>query len=360
MSELQIWLLVLGVLVIAAVIAYNRYQEVRFRRRAEAAFAAEQTDALMERAPAPERIEPQFQSDAGEEPADAESRREPRGVEVVPGPQTAPQVDRISYSAELHAGDGAIPPSALQAFLGALDSAARRVRLEGRNDTDAAWSMLDPGKPAAVRHVRVSLQLADRRGPLTTADMALFQSALARCAASIPANADIPEAEPFLARARELDAFCADVDVAVGINIVAPPGRPFTGTRLRSVCEATGFRLVAGAFAFPDGAGGTRFTLEHQQQVRLTAESLRSQQIGAVTLVLDVPRLSDGVKAFDEMVDVGRQVASALGGTLVDDNSQPVSEPGLEQIRNQLRGIYGAMQAHGIPPGSPLALRLFS
>jgi FtsZ-interacting cell division protein ZipA len=360
MSELQIWLLVLGVLVIAAVIAYNRYQEVRFRRRAEAAFAAEQADALMER-PALERIEPQFQSDAGEEPADAaEARREPRGVAVGPGLEPAPQVDRISYSAELHAGDGPIPATALQAFLGALDSAARRVRLEGRDDTHATWSVLDPAKPAAVRHVRVSLQLADRRGPLTSADMALFQSALARCAASIPANADIPEAEPFLARARELDAFCADVDVAVGINIVAPRGRPFTGTRLRSVSEAAGFRLVNGAFAYPDGAGGTRFTLEHQEQKRFTPESLRAQQIAAVTLVLDVPRLSDGVQAFDQMVDVGRQVAAALGGTLVDDNNQPVSEPGLEQIRNQLRGIYGAMQAHGIPPGSPLALRLFS
>ena len=35
------------------------------------------------------------------------------------------------------------------------------------------------------------------------------------------------------------------------------------------------------------------------------------------------------------------------------------SEAGLEQIRNQLRSIYKTMDAGGIRPGSPAALRLF-
>jgi hypothetical protein len=44
----------------------------------------------------------------------------------------------------------------------------------------------------------------------------------------------------------------------------------------------------------------------------------------------------------------------------VDDNDTPVTEPGLEQIRAQLRGIYAAMEAKGIRAGSRVALRLFS
>jgi FtsZ-interacting cell division protein ZipA len=66
------------------------------------------------------------------------------------------------------------------------------------------------------------------------------------------------------------------------------------------------------------------------------------------------------VKVFDRMIDAGTRLASALNGTLVDDNDTPVTEPGLEQIRVQLRGIYAAMEAKGIPAGSRVALRLFS
>jgi hypothetical protein len=44
----------------------------------------------------------------------------------------------------------------------------------------------------------------------------------------------------------------------------------------------------------------------------------------------------------------------------VDDNRVPVTPQGLEQIRNQLRTIYAAMEAAGIPAGGPLALRLFA
>ena len=82
--------------------------------------------------------------------------------------------------------------------------------------------------------------------------------------------------------------------------------------------------------------------------------------ISGVTLLLDVPRLQQGVRVFDRMIDTGTQLASALNGTLVDDNDTPVTEPGLEQIRAQLRGIYAAMEAKGIPAGSRVALRLFS
>jgi FtsZ-interacting cell division protein ZipA len=80
----------------------------------------------------------------------------------------------------------------------------------------------------------------------------------------------------------------------------------------------------------------------------------------SLTLLLDVPRQPDGVRVFDQMVAAGRQLATALGGALVDDNRVPVSQTGLEQIRSQLRSIYGQMQARGITPGGPEALRLFA
>jgi hypothetical protein len=47
MSDLQLGLLAIGVAVVAGVIAYNRWQEARLRRRTEGAFASRHDDALL-------------------------------------------------------------------------------------------------------------------------------------------------------------------------------------------------------------------------------------------------------------------------------------------------------------------------
>ena len=415
MGELLIWLIILGVIAVVAVYVYNRIEEVRFRRRAEGAFAAQDGDALMDdelaQAAPGERIEPQLQADAAAETPGPADRREPRAIdEPTPAPRSAPlptpaaaiealkpsvsaaravadahaaqnpaanaapaarrppppqrqpaesPLDPIVYGAEIYAREP-IPATALEHLLRAVAPLIARIRLEGRPDAAAPWTPLERAAYGACSQVRASLQLVDRRGAIGKQDIIGFQSAVARCAASVAATASIPEAEPFLARARELDAFCAEVDVAVGINIVAPPGRPFLGTRLRAQAEAAGLRLGDGAFVYPDNRGGVRFSLENQEQTRLLAEALRNLQTTGVTLVLDVPRLADGLAAFDEMVGIGRKLAGSLGGTLMDDNNVPVTDAGLEQIRGQLRAIYSSMQAHGLPAGSPAALRLFS
>jgi hypothetical protein len=49
-----------------------------------------------------------------------------------------------------------------------------------------------------------------------------------------------------------------------------------------------------------------------------------------------------------------------VGGLLVDDNLRPLTDTGIERIRQQLTQIYGRMESKGVPAGSDLALRLFS
>ena len=264
----------------------------------------------------------------------------------------------IAYMVDVTAREPLLP-SALDQLVRALGPLAARVQLLGRQNDADGWEPVDVSTPHPVRELRGALQLVDRRGAVTQQDIVIFQSAMARCAASSGASANIPDAAPALARTRELDSLCAEVDVVVGINLVAQPGRPLVGTRLRGLAESAGFRLERGAFVFPDGQGGARFTLEQQSGAPITPEVLRTLQTLAVTMLLDVPRQADGLAAFDQMVAVGRQLAQSLGASLVDDNQSPVSEAGLEQIRNQLRSIYKTMDAGGIRPGSPAALRLF-
>lgn len=414
MSELQLALLVLGALVILGVIVYNRIQESRFRERSESAFAAAKGDVTAAtpepvRAPVQERdrIEPQFQDtppqvDANErqEPAASVDRyedepmvvraaaeatgatqRAPRKDPVpalempAPAPETPmaaapvqygerrePEVvvsggedDPLCYVAHIEAPDP-VSGSAIDALRRGLGELEERTRIEAWQVGVQRWitAGVEPS-----RRLRVWLQLVDRRGMVSQQELAAFQAAVMRCASSAGGSATMPQAEPYLARAKVLDEFCADVDVVVGINVRAPNGRGFTGTRVRGVLEASGFTADEDRYGYRDANGLTRFVVENQDQSALTPEALRSAGVSGLTLLFDVPRQPDGVTCFNQMVAVGRQLAQTLGGTLVDDNGTPVTDAGLEQIRTQLRAIYGNMEARGMPPGSPMAQRLF-
>jgi ZipA-like protein with FtsZ-binding domain len=359
MSDLQIGLLFIGVVVIAGVVVYNRMQEARFRRRAEASFGKDGGDALLESpalAPAPtDRIEPLL-IPGGDEPEPVRlGRVEPVGVPVGTSADTDPSP--IDYIIQVNAVQ-VLGRDGLQRLLEALDGLGKRVQVLA-SAAPGAWEPVASAPPGVTR-VRVALQLADRRGHVTQDDLFAFQSLVTQWTQNIEATIDAPDLAPYAQVAKDLDQFCADVDVVVGLNVVAATGEPFSGFKVRNCAEAVGFRMDDSAFRYADAHGIALFSLENMQSGPLDPDRIKTSTINGVTLLLDVPRLSDGVAAFDQMVQTGKQLAEQLGGTLVDDNRTAVTEAGLEQIRNQLRHIYGEMQARGIEAGSRTALRLFS
>ena len=364
MSDLQIALMIVGALVIGGVIAYNRVQEGRFRKRAETSMGGDHGDALLEPVVRgrPGRIEPHIEPHLRSGAAEAEDaspgRVEPIGVPSGPAAESSgDNVSPIDYSIEV-TREQALQRPELQQLLEALDGLGRRAHVTA-SLADGIWASLASAS-APVSRMRVALQLADRRGHVTDDDLRAFQGLVIQWAEGVGAAVEVPESEPYIETAKDLDRFCADVDLLVGLNVVATTGEPFSGTKVRSCAEAAGFRLENGIFRCEDAQGARLFSLENQQGDAFDPDRLATSTIDGVTLLLDVPRLDQGVKVFDQMLDTGRQLANSLGGTLVDDNRTPVTEAGLEQIRNQLRHIYAAMEARGIRAGSHIALRLFA
>ena len=366
MSNLQIALTVIGAVVIVCVIAYNRIQESRFRRRAQESFGGDRGDALLDRlgTDREDRIEPLLTAAPAqeEEAVDARDPRpgrvEPSGVPAAAASEVMPEESvPIEYPAVIRS-EVSLQRSALRQLLEALDGLGRRAQVMGSR-SEGEWMPL-ANAADGINQIRVALQLVDRRGHATEEDLAAFLGLVTQWAQGVGAAVQAPDFKPYLETAKDLDRFCADVDVVVGLNVVPANGEPFSGTKLHSCAEAAGFRLENGTFRLEDEKGKRLFSLESQQGEPFDLDRLETAVISGVTLLLDVPRLEHGVMVFDRMIDAGSQLAVALGGTLVDDNDTPVTQPGLEQIRAQLRGIYAAMEAKGIRAGSGVALRLFS
>jgi FtsZ-interacting cell division protein ZipA len=83
-------------------------------------------------------------------------------------------------------------------------------------------------------------------------------------------------------------------------------------------------------------------------------------RVDSLTLLLDIPRVSEPVKRFDEMTKLALEIASVLRATLVDDQRVALGNAAIAQIRSQVDTVEKRMLAGGVAPGGSQALRLFA
>jgi len=76
--------------------------------------------------------------------------------------------------------------------------------------------------------------------------------------------------------------------------------------------------------------------------------------------MLDLARTPDTRRSFESMIRLAHQLAAVLGGSMVDDNGNLLDERAIAAIAQQLDAVRARLESHGLPPGSPSALRLFS
>jgi hypothetical protein len=351
MSELQLGLLGIGVLVVVGVLIYNKLQERRLKRQAEDIFGSRHDDVLMSEdssasvagrpgGPPIERIEPTFMAPLAE-------RGEASGLDP-----------RIDFIATLKT-DTAVSGEAIStAIVDSLTDSAKAVSWECYNRQTANWEPL--AAAGEYDMLRVGLQLADRKGSASQQDLTDFAAAVQAVAEAIGASIMLAEPSAALQRARLLDALCTDVDVQIGLNLISRGG-PVAGNRILAVAEAHGLALERdGRFHRRDDFGVELYTLCNMEAAAFSEDDMDKLATKGLTLLFDVARVPDGILAFDRFVEFTRVLADALSTGIVDDNRQPLDDAGLGKIRAQLQALYASMENQGIPAGSPLALRLFS
>jgi FtsZ-interacting cell division protein ZipA len=205
------------------------------------------------------------------------------------------------------------------------------------------------------------MQLADRNGAVQEEQLAELCALLQATAQSQGLRIACDDVDDALERAQAIDRFCVDVDVLIGLNVVARGEGALNLARIVREAESSGMVLGAdGAFQLLDSRGEPLYALCNHDAEPFSTEVVEGQVTQGVTLQFDVPRVPDGLKAFDGMVASGRRIANEVGGILVDDNLRPLTDSGIEKIRSKLMHLYERMEARGVPSGSRRSLRLFS
>lgn len=364
-TDLQLSLLLIGALIIAAVVLFNRYQQRRFyRTRSEPAGVPMQTPerpAVAVEPIAKDRREPTFKLPTKlpmAAPTKAESASPAAAVDDVPWPTWIDA--HIDYVASIQPVD----PVGGREFFAApyrSDVINRPLTWLGLNAAHNQWERIRNASEAKYTRFIAVLQLLNRSGPATGAELGVFCDLVQQLAEQLMAVVDCPDRQAALARAQQFDQICAAVDVEIALHALSDEQRPFPAAKLVSLAESAGMRIVSdGTLQYDDARDLAQFRLRNEEQRPFIAGALDAITTHAVVFEIDVPRASEGIDAFDRMTQLAKRVVENLGGRLVDDNRQPLSDAAIAAIRGQLQNLYGTMQQHHLKPGSDLALRLFS
>ncbi len=355
MSELQISLLAIGVVVVLSVYGYSAWQQRQYRRRFGAAFKQSHGDALYQGA-----LKSSLEETAGDLVAEATP------AAVAPG-RTSPVDDvcaalepATDYIAVLKL-PAAMNPGVLGVFWQQRFDFGKNVNVCGLTAAGGKWERVVAESQLSYTSFRLALQLADRNGAVSVGRLGDFRDLARTIANQVGADANLPDVEEAGRRAELLDAFCAEVDQMIGLNILPSGERLLAGGDLVRVAGQHGLSLQAdGAFHLLDEQGHTIFSLSNYDNLPFQHHTLGQMKVRGLSLQLDVPRVQRPTERFDEMAQLAQDIARDLRAAVVDDHRVALSESALALIRNEVSSLEGKMVAWPLIPGSAQARRLFA
>ena len=363
MSTLQISLAVLGVLLLAGVVAHGAWSA----RRSLPKRASPEPAPLQEPAHTPdqaqtargldepqERLEPRFdtEADGGDDSLPPLARLAPErkpGLDILIDAMAPVMVESVV------SGD-----AALAAMPGTRRVGSKPFGVEGLSLATGEWEV--PAAGHRYRSFQCGVQLANRTGALNQIEYSEFVIKAQAFADAIGGEPEFPEMLDEVARARELDQFASAHDAQLSFTLRASNTAWSPGYVQQSAARL-GFVAgsIPGRMVLPAGEPG------HAPMVGLTfdtqaamAEDPEQSALREVTLTLDVPQVLRSEQPFARMCEAAMALATSMDGIIIDDIGNPIRAEAMEVIHADLEQLYDRLDERDLSAGSVLGRRLFS
>jgi len=363
-------LIAIGGTLVAGVFLYNKWQEYKAKKSVERAFSSTHDDVLMTPGAATQkagggRHEPSF--DGEEQPDDDDVRPSADGFDqrsaaeadgeeeeaenfAAPPPKNLPIDDMIDCVIPIALAARVRGDKILHASQNLRHVGNKPVHFIGLCESEG-WETIQQGGAYVALHAGV--QLANRSSMLNEIEYSELVGRLRQFSDEIDAEPDVPDMTEVMKTARALHQFVGQFDAKLSVNIQSN-GAPWAISTLLQALERQGFDLRPdGRLVMPDGDGGVLFSLS-------TNVTLAEESSSRLTLLLDVPCVAPERDGYGAMISFAKVLASRLGGNVVDDTNQPLSDAALQEIAGQVSDFCGDMANAGVAAGSSRALRLFS
>ena len=224
---------------------------------------------------------------------------------------------------------------------------------------DDRFQVAEPIPSVYYQGFVVGLQAVSRNGLATQEELQQFNQQVDTFAQLMGGKVLHTDLAAFTEVAQALDTFCARVDQTIAIHLVSHSN--ISGVELRASVENLGFVLGEdGAFHYTGQTGSPMFAIHSLTGDAFTNALLDNQSYKGFSMLLDIPHAPAGEKTFDRFTDLAVRLSGQLGLDLVNDKMEEVSTQWLKDIRNYVLARQEEMLKVGIKPGSKQALRLFS
>ena len=235
---------------------------------------------------------------------------------------------------------------------------SKPVYIEGKPEGGETWELLQNAQ--RYEELRAAVQLANRGGALNELEFSEFVSGVQQFADAIDGAPEFPDMLETVSMARELDAFAAQCDAQLSINVLSD-GAPWSANYVQAVASQDGLLLSRDGTRFVklDGKQSPVFMLQFGD-TNFLRDDLTYKGGQMITLILDVPVAEEDILPFRLMCDYAKSLAERIGGRVVDDQRRPLPEQALLAIEKQLMTLYARLEEAGIPAGSAATRRLFS
>ncbi len=232
---------------------------------------------------------------------------------------------------------------------------------QGLLATDEWMALLPHQMPSQAVRIRVSIQLIDTTGPLDEVMLAKFRDAVRYYAERWRTEHRFATNKFALTHAAALFAAYEQANIAAVVTLMPKQANAvFQGEDILKLCRADG-----GHFVFLDGVLGYEvdeqilFTIEQVNGEVFVVDDMPLLRCKGLAFVLDVPRQTNGMAAFERLLLVANEWSVALRGILLDDGGRMMNHKVTGQMREQLTQIYHDLEVNNIPAGSAAAQRLF-
>lgn len=337
MSDLQILLISIGLVLIAAVLLYNWWQDWRVRRSMQSRFPEADQDPLMQDAPA--RREPGIWSAEPAEPAAS-------GDDVAEVDESCEAVIDITFG---HPVTGSALGEALQSV---ARVGRKPVRLFA--ETDGGLHRARLRDEEHYTSMQLAVVLANRSGALSAIEWSHLWTLAQNLAERFEGIIEAPDQDAVLARAHELDSRCADMDAQVGL--ILQLRQPRSRQAITEAASSIGFLPCGQQLAWMAENGLPRFSLQLEDSAAGPIDAAHHR----LDLVLDVPNSVPDDQAFSRMMAVGRDLAGRLDADVLDDQGRVLSDQAAPAVDRQISGLYDQLEKAGFLAGTERAARVFS
>ena len=371
MSTLQLSLAIIGGLVLALIVAYNTWTS---RRNAPKRALPQDSEHAAEPAL---RQEPGFDAGAAGAMPPSEFHGLDRGPEpsehtvdagdalqlpVPPfSPERRPGLDPlIDVIASLQPEHVVSADAALAALPPTRRAGSKPFAIEGLNEATQQWETPVPGQ--RYQSFQAGVQLANRMGPLNEIEFSEFVMKVQTFADALGAAVELPDMLSEVARARELDQFAGQHDAQLSF-MLRPTRAAWSPGYIAQHASALGFVTtnMPGRLHLPSPQPGQAplLILSFDAQAA-QAEDLDRTAVYELYLSLDVPQVPREQQPFTHLCNAVQSLAQSMDGIVCDPDGNPLPPQALEQVGQQLEGVYASLAAHEVAAGSMLACRLFS